>query len=115
MRERVGSNMSTVLEISAHSVHGRIEFARFCEKPKFRSFRENYDNSVGNGLADCQCGYTDPRDNYFAKQSYDYTFRHTSRENKNWLRKLPREIRIQVGSYRVLLCHGSPRKMNEFL
>jgi len=75
----------------------------------------NYDNSVGNGLADCQCGYTDPRDNYFAKQSYDYTFRHTSRENKNWLRKLPREIRIQVGPYRVLLCHGSPRKMNEFL
>jgi len=75
----------------------------------------NYDNSVGNRLADCQCGYTDPRDNYFAKQSYDYTFRHTSSENKNWLRKLPREIRIQVGPYRVLLCHGSPRKMNEFL
>ena len=23
----------------------------------------NYDNSIGNGLADCQCGYTDPRDN----------------------------------------------------
>jgi predicted phosphodiesterase len=75
----------------------------------------NYDNSVGNGLADCQCGYTDPRDNYFAKLSYDYTFQHTSRENKNWMRKLPLEIRIQVGPYRVLLCHGSPRKMNEFL
>jgi predicted phosphodiesterase len=75
----------------------------------------NYDNSVGNGLADCQCGYTDPRDNYFAKLSYDYTFRNTSTENKNWMRKLPSEIRIQIGSYRVLLCHGSPRKMNEFL
>ena len=75
----------------------------------------NYDNSVGSGLADCQCGYTDPRDNYFAKVSYDYTFRHTSRENKIWLRKLPTEARIRVGPYRVLLCHGSPRKMNEFL
>jgi predicted phosphodiesterase len=75
----------------------------------------NYDHSVGNGLADCQCGYTDPRDNYFAKVSYDYTFRHTSSDHKNWLRKLPPEIRIQVGPYRVLLCHGSPRKMNEFL
>ncbi len=75
----------------------------------------NYDHSVGNGLADCQCGYTDPRDNYFAKLSYDYTFRNTSTENKNWMRKLPSEIRIQIGSYRVLLCHGSPRKMNEFL
>ena len=75
----------------------------------------NYDNSVGNGLAECQCGYTDPRDNYFAKLSYDYTFRHTSRENKTWLRKLPTEARIRVGPYRVLLCHGSPRRMNEFL
>jgi predicted phosphodiesterase len=75
----------------------------------------NYDNSIGNELADCQCGYTDPRDNHFAKVSYDYTFRHTSNENKNWLQQLPPEIRIQVGPYRVLLCHGSPRKMNEFL
>src|SRR5262249_2970365 len=25
----------------------------------------NYDNSIGNELADCQCGYTDPRDNHF--------------------------------------------------
>jgi predicted phosphodiesterase len=75
----------------------------------------NYDNSVGNGLADCQCGYTDPRDNYFARVSYDYTFRHTNNDNKTWLRKLQPEIRIRVGPYRVLLCHGSPRKMNEFL
>jgi predicted phosphodiesterase len=75
----------------------------------------NYDNSVGNGLADCQCGYTDPRDNYFARVSYDYTFRHTNNDNKTWLRKLQPEIRIRVGPYRALLCHGSPRKTNEFL
>ena len=29
--------------------------------------RGNYDNSIGNDLADCQCGYTDPRDNHFAQ------------------------------------------------
>ncbi len=75
----------------------------------------NYDNSIGNGLADCQCGYTDPRDNYFAKLSYNYTFRHTSSDNKAWLQKLSPEIRIQIGQYRMLLCHGSPRKTNEFL
>jgi predicted phosphodiesterase len=75
----------------------------------------NYDNSVGNGLADCRCGYTDPRDNYFAKLSYDYTFQQTSNDNKTWLHRLPAEVRIQIGPFRVLLCHGSPRKMNEFL
>jgi predicted phosphodiesterase len=75
----------------------------------------NYDNSIGNGLADCQCGYTDPRDNYFAKLSYDYTFRHTSDDNKIWLQKLSPEIQIRIGRHRILLCHGSPRRMNEFL
>lgn len=75
----------------------------------------NYDNSIGNDLADCQCGYTDPKDNFFAKISYDYTYRNTSQENKRWMRDLPSEIRLRMGKKKVLLCHGSPRKMNEFL
>ncbi len=75
----------------------------------------NYDNSVGNGLADCQCGYTDPRDNHFARLSYDYTFRNTSPENRAWMKELPAQRRVQLGRYRVLMCHGSPRKTNEFL
>lgn len=75
----------------------------------------NYDNSVGNGLPDCQCGYTDPRDNHFARLSYAYTFANTSIENRAWLRDLPEQRRVQLGRYRLLLCHGSPRRTNEFL
>jgi len=75
----------------------------------------NYDNSIGNGLADCQCGYTDPRDNHFAHISYQYTFEHTSPANRDWMKELPGQRRVQLGRYRVLMCHGSPRKMNEFL
>lgn len=75
----------------------------------------NYDNSIGNGLDDCQCGYTDPRDNYFAKLSYDYTFRNTGDAYKRWMRGLPAQRRLELGGRRVLLCHGSPRRMNEFL
>ncbi len=75
----------------------------------------NYDNSIGNGLADCQCGYTDPRDNYFAKLSYDYTYANTSMENRRWLRDLPSEHRMEIDGARFLMCHGSPRKTNEFL
>jgi predicted phosphodiesterase len=75
----------------------------------------NYDNSIGNELADCQCGYTDPRDNYFARLSYDYTFRNTSPAHRAWMKQLPPQRRISLGRYRLLLCHGSPRKMNEFL
>jgi diadenosine tetraphosphatase ApaH/serine/threonine PP2A family protein phosphatase len=75
----------------------------------------NYDNSIGNGLADCQCGYTDPRDNHFARLSYAYTFAHTSAANRAWLCDLPEQRRVDLGRYRLLLCHGSPRRMNEFL
>ncbi len=75
----------------------------------------NYDDSIGNQLEDCQCGYTDPRDNYFAQISYDYTLANTSSENRRFLRDLPKEIRLQLGPLSVLLCHGSPRQTNEFL
>lgn len=75
----------------------------------------NYDHSVGHALDDCRCGYTDPRDNHFAQISYDYTLANTSAENRRWLRALPAELRLNLGPLRVLMCHGSPRKVNEFL
>jgi diadenosine tetraphosphatase ApaH/serine/threonine PP2A family protein phosphatase len=75
----------------------------------------NYDNSIGNEMADCQCGYTDPRDNYFAQISYQYTFHHTSPVHRAWMRDLPGQRRLRLGRYRLLLCHGSPRRTNEFL
>jgi predicted phosphodiesterase len=80
-----------------------------------QTIQGNYDNSLALGLPDCQCGYTDPRDNYFARLSYDYTFRNTSEENKSWLGTLPSTLRLEIDGMRVLLAHGSPRKMNEFL
>ena len=75
----------------------------------------NYDHSIGNELDDCQCGYTDPRDNYFAQISYDYTLAHTSASNRAWMRDLPANYRLELAGRRILLCHGSPRKVNEFL
>ena len=75
----------------------------------------NYDDSIGNELEDCRCGYTDPRDNHFAQISYNYTLEHTSSENRKFLRELPAERRVEVAGKQILLCHGSPRKVNEFL
>ncbi|HEV2580298.1 MAG TPA: metallophosphoesterase family protein [Ktedonobacteraceae bacterium] len=75
----------------------------------------NYDHSIGNRLADCACGYTDPRDNYYAQISYDYTLAHTSDRYKDWLRELPPRIRLEVAGQRLLMAHGSPRRVNEFL
>lgn len=75
----------------------------------------NYDESVGNNLPDCGCGYTDPRDNYYAQISYEYTARKTSPANREWLRALPPLHRRMFAGRRVLMAHGSPRRTNEFL
>jgi diadenosine tetraphosphatase ApaH/serine/threonine PP2A family protein phosphatase len=75
----------------------------------------NYEESLSSAADDCHCGYTDPRDNHFAQKSYDYTRDHTASAHKEWMGTLPGHIRLRVGARRVLLCHGSPRTINEFL
>jgi len=75
----------------------------------------NYDDSVGNEKPDCGCGYTDPRDNHYARLSYAYTLEKTAREHRPWLASLPKEIRFEHDGLRYLLAHGSPRQQNEFL
>src|SRR3954471_14390615 len=56
----------------------------------------NYDHSIGNNLPDCQCGYTDPADNYYARLSYQYTYAKTSAIWRPWLAGLPGEIRFEL-------------------
>lgn len=75
----------------------------------------NYDHSIGNRLDDCACGYTDPRDNHFAQISYDYTLENTADTHKDWLKQLPGTFRKTWGRRKVLMAHGSPRRINEFL
>jgi len=75
----------------------------------------NYDAAVAAGAPDCGCGYTDPRDNHFARLSYAYTLAHTSTEHRRWLGTLPPTLRVRLGPLTALLCHGSPRAVSEFL
>ena len=80
-----------------------------------RSIQGNYEESLATGREDCNCGYTDPRDNHFAEISYRYTAENSSPEFKAWMGTLPRRRRVRVGSRELLLVHGSPRRINEFL
>ena len=43
------------------------------------------------------------------------TLAKTSPEWKKWMGTLPKTRRLEVGGRKVLLVHGSPRKINEFL
>jgi putative phosphoesterase len=75
----------------------------------------NYDDGVGFDRDECGCAYRDPNDEALGRRSLAWTKAHTSDTNKAFLRTLHNEIRFDAGSTRVLLVHGSPRKMNEYL
>src|SRR5512133_2778516 len=47
--------------------------------------------------------------------SVAWTLEHTSRASKDFMRGLPFDLRFDLGGKRVLLVHGSPRKVNEYL
>ncbi|MFQ5525279.1 MAG: metallophosphoesterase family protein [Thermoanaerobaculia bacterium] len=80
-----------------------------------RTIQGNYEESLASAREDCNCGYTDPRDNHFAEVSYSYTARNTSDDFKRWMGDLPRRRRVRLGELEMLLVHGSPRRINEFL
>jgi putative phosphoesterase len=75
----------------------------------------NYDDGVGFERDDCGCAYRDPGEKALGDRSLAWTKAHTTPENKAFLRTLHHEIRFDVDGTRVLLVHGSPRKMNEYL
>jgi hypothetical protein len=85
------------------------------EQGAVRTVRGNYEESLAAGREDCDCGYTDPRDNHYAELSYRYTAAHSSPEFRRWMGELPARRRVRVGARECLLVHGSPRRVNEFL
>lgn len=75
----------------------------------------NYDHAVGFDERDCGCGYVDPRDREYAQIAFDYTAASTTDANKAWLRALPPQILLEWRGRRILLVHGSPDSVNEFV
>lgn len=89
-----------------------IEFVRDHAIPTVMG---NYDEGVGFDLHDCGCVYRDPRKDKLGKQSLLWSRQNTSDANKKYLRSLPLRICLEERKPRLLLVHGSPRKMNEYL
>jgi putative phosphoesterase len=75
----------------------------------------NYDDGVGFERDDCGCAYTDDAQRQLGNRSLYWTKANVTRENKEFLRSLPRGLRFSQGAFKVLLTHGSPRRINEYL
>lgn len=75
----------------------------------------NYDQGVGHDSDDCGCAYRTPEARALGDRSIAWSNAHTSAENKAYLRTLLPQIPLRPGGLRVLLAHGSPRRINEYL
>lgn len=89
-----------------------IDFIRSRDIPTIMG---NYDQGVGNDSDDCGCAYKTPEAQALGERSIAWSNAHTSAENKAYLRSLVASIPLQLGGLNVLLVHGSPRKINEYL
>ncbi|MCL4249183.1 MAG: metallophosphoesterase family protein [Anaerolineae bacterium] len=75
----------------------------------------NYDQGVGNDSDDCGCAYKTDVEKARGERSIAWTNAQTDADHKAWLRARPLTIPVTLGDLKVLLVHGSPRRVNEYL
>lgn len=79
----------------------------------------NYDWGIGRSSDDCGCAYKTDEEKAMGKISISYTNEIVKDDQRNYLRTLPAHIRLEYQlneeKFNVLLVHGSPRKVNEYL
>jgi predicted phosphodiesterase len=75
----------------------------------------NYDEGIAQRRGECGCYYATDQARSDGATSYAYTEPLVGGARAAWLLALPRELRLEHGALRILLAHGSPRKINEYL
>jgi putative phosphoesterase len=75
----------------------------------------NYDDGVGYDRSECGCAYKDEKSIGLGHRSLDWMKEHVTPGNKAYLQGLFLRLEFAVYDKKVLLVHGSPRKINEYL
>jgi predicted phosphodiesterase len=75
----------------------------------------NYDDGIGQRRGECGCYYATDQARSDGAASYAFTEPLVDDERAVWLAALPHELRLEQTGLRILLTHGSPRKINEYL
>ena len=77
------------------------------------TIKGNYDEGVGERRGECGCYYATDQAKIDGMASYRFTDETLDDTDHDWLAGLPGDIRIDHEGARILLAHGSPRKINE--
>jgi predicted phosphodiesterase len=79
----------------------------------------NYDFGIGRSSDDCGCAYKTDKEKEMGKVSISFTNSIVKPGERSYLRTLPAHFRIEFqlngDKLNLLLVHGSPRRINEYL
>lgn len=75
----------------------------------------NYDLAVAAQVEDPIGTYLNPVISPLAQEIYHWTRTRVRAENKSFLQSLPRRLHLKVKGWNLLLTHGSPRDIREYL
>lgn len=88
-------------------------------KRRIPTIAGNYDQGIGLMSNDCGCAYKTEREKDMGKISISFTDSIVNDEERLYLRTLPAHIKVEFqmnnDKLNLLLVHGSPRKINEYL
>ena len=88
-------------------------------KRKIPTIAGNYDFGIGRASDDCGCAYKTDEEKANGAVSISFTNQIIGNEERKYLRALPAHIRVEYqlnnDKMNLLLVHGSPRKINEYL
>jgi putative phosphoesterase len=68
----------------------------------------NYDDAIGNEKESCGCAYNPGRETEVGDDSINWTIKNTNKENKVFLKNLPKKMSFEIEGVSILLVHGSP-------
>lgn len=95
------------------------EVIREIRKRGIPTIAGNYDFGIGRGIDDCGCAYKTDAEKANGAVSISYTNQVVQDEERKYLRTLPAHIKLEFqlnnDKLNLLLVHGSPRKINEYL
>lgn len=79
----------------------------------------NYDFGIGRTSDDCGCAYKTEPEKEMGKVSISFTNSIVKADERKYLRTLPAHVKVEFqlnnDKLNLLLVHGSPRKINEYL
>ncbi len=82
---------------------------------EIRTIMGNYDEAIGFCLPSCGCNIDSEYNRQKMQNSLNWTSKHILDENRAFLRELEEEIVIEENGFKILLTHGSPFSINDYV